>query len=956
MKFFENKSVFKKLIVVLLCILLLSFCMPKGVNAADDGIGGKLLSPVIDLLLALGDSALNVVHTIIYNQNDTLITVDMTNSIFSIVATVFAFVVTAVVVGAVVVFTSGAIVAALSAIGLELATVGLGTVILATTISGVVGAAIFNSNYLPDNLQLPVYSVSPEDIFSNNVAMFDVDFFNPNDETVTKTGGAKVEKEIGSVSESSVSSVSNLNQFLTNNGISERISAINFDGNYSGKAENEYEFIENNISYKIIRKENKPTASSYLGANSTYTYTIYKYEIDEIEGEAKYASIAYQLRPVISNWYSVLRNISLVALLSVLVYIGIRIIISSTAGDKSKYKQMLLDWIVAICLLFTMQYIMTFSNLAVEKVTDIFKSAKYDDGYTTLIEDEDGKIEQALVDGGYDVSKLKYSEDGKNYIQWKTNLLGVSRLNAQMAKKESSSYAGYALIFLVLVIFTIYFIFTYLKRVIYMAFLTLIAPLVALTYPIDKISDGKAQAFNAWFKEYIFNLLIQPMHLLLYTILVSSAFELAASNIIYSLVALGFMMPAEKLLRKFFGFSKAETPGLLGGAAGAAVMMSGLNKLLHKPPKGKKEGGKEDKGGSDKEDNSGIKYKDDIENEDSKLFGGDINPDSEDTNVKFKDDGSNPRNNGANSEPENNPRGPVNDAFNDSTGENNDEWNQWKDKFNNSKVGQGVNAVKDKGRKIKNNVSNTKFGRAAKAGMKYYGSGMKKKIEKKLNNAHPLRALPKVAGGVALGAAAGTLGLAAGITSGDFSKAAQYTAAAGAAGYAFGGAGAQNLTKALSVDGAGEAMKEAYYGEDEYKEMKIKENIRKAKHDDDIRRELSKRLESEEDVEMAMQDDGAVDYAVRYGLNNANEIAAVYERHKKGEDWETAAAQVKFVKDYGKKTSKLGHKDSDDLNKTIMDRVKKTSPDGISKEEMEKKAKLIREKFDSTSSILYKKI
>ena len=40
-----------------------------------------------------------------------------------------------------------------------------------------------------------------------------------------------------------------------------------------------------------------------------------------------------------------------------------------------------------------------------------------------------------------------------------------------------------------------------------MAFLTIIAPLVALTYPIDKINDGKAQAFNMWFKEYIFNLL-----------------------------------------------------------------------------------------------------------------------------------------------------------------------------------------------------------------------------------------------------------------------------------------------------------------------------------------------------------------------------------------------------------------------------------------------------------------
>ena len=78
-----------------------------------------------------------------------------------------------------------------------------------------------------------------------------------------------------------------------------------------------------------------------------------------------------------------------------------------------------------------------------------------------------------------------------------------------------------------------------------MAFLTVIAPLVAMTYSLDKISDGKAQAFNMWLKEYIGNLLIQPVHLLLYMILISMAFDLASQNIVYTLVAMGFLMPAE---------------------------------------------------------------------------------------------------------------------------------------------------------------------------------------------------------------------------------------------------------------------------------------------------------------------------------------------------------------------------------------------------------------------------
>ena len=86
------------------------------------------------------------------------------------------------------------------------------------------------------------------------------------------------------------------------------------------------------------------------------------------EKEVEYhTSTAYQLRGIIGNWYVILRNIALVAMLSTLVYIGIRIIISSTAVDKAKYKQNLSDWLIALCLLFTMQYIMSFSNIVVKK-------------------------------------------------------------------------------------------------------------------------------------------------------------------------------------------------------------------------------------------------------------------------------------------------------------------------------------------------------------------------------------------------------------------------------------------------------------------------------------------------------------------------------------------------------------------------------------------------------------
>lgn len=81
-------------------------------------------------------------------------------------------------------------------------------------------------------------------------------------------------------------------------------------------------------------------------------------------------SIAKQLHSTIANWYIALRNLALVILLSVLLYVGIRMVISSTASDKAKYKQMIMDWLVAVCILFFLHYIMSFILTVTDVVTE----------------------------------------------------------------------------------------------------------------------------------------------------------------------------------------------------------------------------------------------------------------------------------------------------------------------------------------------------------------------------------------------------------------------------------------------------------------------------------------------------------------------------------------------------------------------------------------------------------
>ena len=315
---------------------------------------------------------------------------------------------------------------------------------------------------------------------------------------------------------------------------------------------------------------------SALDANFFETKTDHS---NELGGNGK--SIIEQLKGTVSKWYVALRNIAIVGLLSVLLYIGIRIVISSSAGDKAKYKQFFVDWVVALCLIFFLHYIMAFTMTMSETITDVLSGDDSSQGRIKQVNirliDENGN---AFSDGGVP-------------IEFSSNFTGVARIKADYA--SSSLRMGYSILYIALTVYTVYFAFVYLKRLLMLAFFTMIAPLVALTYPLDKIRDGKAQAFNYWFKEYMFYALLQPMHMLLYTVFVSSALSVASNNLLYAIVALAFIVPAEKIVKQMFGI-KGNTESTLGGFAGGALASQAFNMLRKGPSQPKKGGGDGPKG------------------------------------------------------------------------------------------------------------------------------------------------------------------------------------------------------------------------------------------------------------------------------------------------------------------------------------------------------------------------
>ena len=106
------------------------------------------------------------------------------------------------------------------------------------------------------------------------------------------------------------------------------------------------------------------------------------------------------------------------------------------------------------------------------------------------------------------------------------------------------------------------FIWTYAKRLLMIGFLIVISPLITITYSIDKAGDGKAQAFSIWFNELVTNILIQPLHAIIYLIFVVTANNIAAESPIIALAFLMAMGTVEKTVKTVFNMKSITLKGL----------------------------------------------------------------------------------------------------------------------------------------------------------------------------------------------------------------------------------------------------------------------------------------------------------------------------------------------------------------------------------------------------------
>lgn len=250
-------------------------------------------------------------------------------------------------------------------------------------------------------------------------------------------------------------------------------------------------------------------------------------EVDEVEDD----SIMGIIKNTIGQWYYVFRYFSIIAMLLVLIFLGIKLSLTTIAEDKAKYKRMLVDWIVGFAIIFGIHYFMAFvlylNDVCLEGI-----EAFSDNLAEKLITTEN---EYALTDISlYETIRTRAYELSIG--------IGTSGM----------------IMYMVLVYYTIRFTLVYFKRFFTILILTIMAPIAALSYAFTKVNTGKAQILGKWAEEYTFNVFLQSIHALMYSCFVSIALALSDDSIagfVLSLVMLNFMLKAEKILRKIFKIS-----------------------------------------------------------------------------------------------------------------------------------------------------------------------------------------------------------------------------------------------------------------------------------------------------------------------------------------------------------------------------------------------------------------
>ena len=524
-KIFDFKSVLTKVALIMAIIILFEFVMSRPVKAETASFGGTLLEPIVSFMAFLGDGTISIMQSALLGVENSYIYVDLSKNAFFSLKNIGRL------------FVQGVFGYAAGAIAFGAATVLTGGVWVVVAVAGATLGGALAGKWLYDNSSFPalisamfgdsfVYSsvsITPENILSNKLNFFNVDFFNE-----------------------------------------QKIAGTTDDG-------------------------------------STQVQTA----VDAI-------------RNVVSQIYVTVRDIALILIIIMAVVLVIKMLLENRPMEKKRISDLLVNCVKGLALIIMMHYIMyvlvSINNSIANSINGVTEYSSESDA-TSGANGEEGvyvgqaieitekgdnnKIYEAFKDraglkeGGGEVPEdalpnVSCTQEGNEY---KTKILAsnfteIARYHMQKVydvdsndednKTTSLDRISWGIVYILLVAITVVYVWLYAKRVIYVAVLTMLAPLIGIMYPLNRSEGGRAQTLNYWLREYVGALTMQPFQCLLYSVLIGGAMQMALNNPIYAIVALISMVTLEKFIKSLIGMPESNIGGL-GKALGETT--KGINNM-----------------------------------------------------------------------------------------------------------------------------------------------------------------------------------------------------------------------------------------------------------------------------------------------------------------------------------------------------------------------------------------
>lgn len=247
--------------------------------------------------------------------------------------------------------------------------------------------------------------------------------------------------------------------------------------------------------------------------------------------------VIVQIKKVVATWYYIMRFLSAAAMLIVFLGVGIKMAISTIASEKAVYKRMLVDWVVGAIIVFSIHYLMIFvvhlNNILVDTVKESAKELNK-------------------------VSMMQLAEKSEDVIEYTNEELEIDIYEAVRTRAYDAKLVNGMIgmiMYMTLVYFAIRYTIVYLKRLLTLIVLTLMAPAVGVAYALQKVFSGKSSSLTTWMTEYIMNVLIQVVHAIIYSVFISTALVMSlqsVSGMILALILMNYALKAEKTFRTIF--------------------------------------------------------------------------------------------------------------------------------------------------------------------------------------------------------------------------------------------------------------------------------------------------------------------------------------------------------------------------------------------------------------------